>query len=134
VVGNPKGPAPHHKLDCGGSRDLSGAAKVNSVQKTFDCMMIVVAAPRPRRSFGICSRCLRALRRTRREGYVHLPPGQARWRTSPKLMQAYRDEELNLDQLTAFAITDDHCSASCHGDPRAFREESRGRVSCVAHT
>jgi ParB family chromosome partitioning protein len=27
---------------------------------------------------------------------------------SPKLMQAYRDEELNLDQLTAFAITDDH--------------------------
>ncbi len=27
---------------------------------------------------------------------------------SPKLMQAYRDEEMNLDQLTAFAITDDH--------------------------
>jgi ParB family transcriptional regulator, chromosome partitioning protein len=27
---------------------------------------------------------------------------------SPKLMRAYRDEELNLDQLTAFAITDDH--------------------------
>jgi ParB family transcriptional regulator, chromosome partitioning protein len=27
---------------------------------------------------------------------------------SPKLMQAYRDDELNLDQLTAFAITDDH--------------------------
>jgi ParB family chromosome partitioning protein len=27
---------------------------------------------------------------------------------SPKLIQAYRDEELNLDQLTAFAITDDH--------------------------
>lgn len=27
---------------------------------------------------------------------------------SPVLMQAYREEELNLDQLTAFAITDDH--------------------------
>ena len=27
---------------------------------------------------------------------------------SPVLMQAYRDEELNLDQLTAFAFTDDH--------------------------
>jgi ParB family chromosome partitioning protein len=27
---------------------------------------------------------------------------------SPKLIKAYRDEELNLDQLTAFAITDDH--------------------------
>jgi ParB family chromosome partitioning protein len=27
---------------------------------------------------------------------------------SRKLMQAYRDEELSLDQLTAFAITDDH--------------------------
>jgi ParB family chromosome partitioning protein len=27
---------------------------------------------------------------------------------APALMQAYRDEELNLDQLTAFAITDDH--------------------------
>ena len=27
---------------------------------------------------------------------------------SPVLMRAYRDEELNLDQLTAFAITDDH--------------------------
>ncbi|WP_426422550.1 ParB/RepB/Spo0J family partition protein [Bradyrhizobium genosp. A] len=27
---------------------------------------------------------------------------------SPKLMQAYRDEELSLDELTAFAITDDH--------------------------
>jgi ParB family chromosome partitioning protein len=27
---------------------------------------------------------------------------------SPRLMQAYRDEELTLDELTAFAITDDH--------------------------
>jgi ParB family chromosome partitioning protein len=27
---------------------------------------------------------------------------------SPKLMQAYRDEELTLDELTAFTITDDH--------------------------
>lgn len=27
---------------------------------------------------------------------------------SPVLMQAYRDEQLNLDQLTAFAISDDH--------------------------
>jgi ParB family transcriptional regulator, chromosome partitioning protein len=27
---------------------------------------------------------------------------------SPVLMQAYRDEELNLDQLTAFAFSDDH--------------------------
>jgi ParB family chromosome partitioning protein len=27
---------------------------------------------------------------------------------APALMQAYRDAELNLDQLTAFAITDDH--------------------------
>ncbi|MBB5048539.1 ParB family chromosome partitioning protein [Rhodopseudomonas rhenobacensis] len=27
---------------------------------------------------------------------------------SPVLMKAYRDEELNLDQLTAFAFTDDH--------------------------
>jgi ParB family chromosome partitioning protein len=27
---------------------------------------------------------------------------------SPVLMQAYRDEELNLDQLTAYAFTDDH--------------------------
>jgi ParB family chromosome partitioning protein len=27
---------------------------------------------------------------------------------SPKLMQAYRDGELSLDELTAFAITDDH--------------------------
>jgi ParB family chromosome partitioning protein len=27
---------------------------------------------------------------------------------SPKLMQAYRDEELTLEELTAFAITDDH--------------------------
>jgi ParB family chromosome partitioning protein len=29
---------------------------------------------------------------------------------SPKLMKAYRAEELNLDQLTAFAITDDHAA------------------------
>ncbi|MGY4353549.1 hypothetical protein ACVWZR_002540 [Bradyrhizobium sp. i1.3.1] len=27
---------------------------------------------------------------------------------SPKLMQAYRDEELTLEEPTAFAITDDH--------------------------
>lgn len=27
---------------------------------------------------------------------------------SPKLIQAYRDGDMNLDQLTAFAITDDH--------------------------
>ncbi len=27
---------------------------------------------------------------------------------SPKLMQAYRDEDLTLEELTAFAITDDH--------------------------
>jgi ParB family transcriptional regulator, chromosome partitioning protein len=27
---------------------------------------------------------------------------------SPKLVKAYRDEELSLDELTAFAITDDH--------------------------
>jgi ParB family chromosome partitioning protein len=27
---------------------------------------------------------------------------------SPKLIEAYRNEEMNLDQLTAFAITDDH--------------------------
>jgi ParB family chromosome partitioning protein len=29
---------------------------------------------------------------------------------SPKLMKAYRDGDLNLDQLTAFAITDDHAA------------------------
>jgi ParB family chromosome partitioning protein len=29
---------------------------------------------------------------------------------SPKLMKLYRKEELNLDQLTAFAITDDHAA------------------------
>jgi ParB family chromosome partitioning protein len=29
---------------------------------------------------------------------------------SPKLMKLYRDDELNLDQLTAFAFTDDHAA------------------------
>jgi ParB family transcriptional regulator, chromosome partitioning protein len=46
---------------------------------------------------------------------------------SPKLMKLYRDGELNLDQLTAFAITDDH-AAQERVWPELSRDKSRATI------
>lgn len=43
---------------------------------------------------------------------------------SPKLMQVYRDGGLNLDQLMAFAVTDDHARQEQVHDGLAYNREA----------
>jgi len=56
---------------------------------------------------------------------------------SPALIQAYRDGEMNLDQLTAFAITDDHAKQEAVWEALpGYRDDREGILAALtdAHT
>jgi ParB family chromosome partitioning protein len=50
---------------------------------------------------------------------------------SPRLLQAYRDDDMTLDQLTAFTVTDDHVLQELVWDERGWNDSREALVNAL---